>query len=218
MMESIGYRRRKAVAEAWKRERALVAAGRGTRDWTPAEQEQILRKGKVKGYEGHHMKSVHDHNFRAGDANNIQFLTRKEHLAAHKGNFRNKTNSYYDHKTGESYDFSRYKPSIADHKLNNALPRSRVDELTKGRYGDKVDKAREKARSTEKRNVNKQGKSESKSESKTLNDQRSRRASAAGSKPAAAETQSKTLSNQRSASTGSGRSTTGAKPSRGHSR
>ena len=216
-MISIGYRRRKAVAEAWKREKALVAEGRGTRDWTPEEQEQILRKGKVKGYEGHHMKSVHDHNFRAGDANNIQFLTRKEHLAAHKGNFRNKTNSYYDYKTGESRDFSRYKPSIEDHKLNNALPRSRVDELTKGRHGDKIDKAREKARETEKRKVNKKGKSEVKSESKTLNEQRARRESAAGSKTTTAETKSKTLSNQRAASASSGRSSGGAKPSKGRS-
>ena len=135
MASNIGYERRKAVANAWKKEKSLVCGGLGTRDWSQKEQKEILSKGKATGYEGHHMKSVDGHNSRAGDANNIQFLNRKEHLAAHNGNFHNNTNGFYNHKTGEMYSFGRNKPSIETKKLSDPLSPKQVDKLTKKRAG-----------------------------------------------------------------------------------
>ena len=41
------------------------------------------------------MKSVKGYPNLAGDPYNIQFLTRQEHLRAHKGNFRNITHRRY---------------------------------------------------------------------------------------------------------------------------
>lgn len=135
MASNIGYERRKAVANAWKKEKSLVSGGLGTRDWSKKEQKEILSKGRATGYEGHHMKSVDGHNSRAGDANNIQFLNRKEHLAAHSGDFHNNTNGFYDHKTGEMHSFGRNKPSIEAKKLSDPLSQKQVDKLTKKRAG-----------------------------------------------------------------------------------
>lgn len=88
--------RSSAVKKAWKNEAELVATtGKGTRNWTDLEIEELLTTGKVKGYDGHHMKSVNGYPELAGDPLNIQFLTRKEHLAAHNGNWRNITHGRY---------------------------------------------------------------------------------------------------------------------------
>ena len=53
----------KAIREAWEKERELVLEGKGTRDWTPEQQQSIIDKGKAydddgKAFEGHHMKSA----------------------------------------------------------------------------------------------------------------------------------------------------------------
>lgn len=89
--------RQNAVRHAWKEEQERVRNGKGSRDWTLAEQKELLEKGSVKGYEGHHMKSVTSFPEHAGNSKNIQFLNEDEHLnGAHKGNFHNKTNGYYD--------------------------------------------------------------------------------------------------------------------------
>ena len=95
----------KAIREAWSRERDLVLEGRGTRDWTPQEQYDIITRGKAydengKAFEGHHMKSAEMHPEYQADPDNIQFLTRDEHYDAHGGDFRNETNGYYDPETG----------------------------------------------------------------------------------------------------------------------
>ena len=95
----------KAIRQAWSRERDLVLEGKGTRDWTPEEQYDIIRYGKAydengKAFEGHHMKSAEMHPEYQGDPDNIQFLTRQEHYDAHGGNFQNETNGYYDPETG----------------------------------------------------------------------------------------------------------------------
>lgn len=42
------------------------------------------------------MKSVEKYPEYQGDANNIQFLTKEEHLEAHQGNWKNPTNWYYE--------------------------------------------------------------------------------------------------------------------------
>lgn len=86
-----------AVRRAWRSEVDLVQnTGKGTRDWTDAEIEELLATGKVKGYVGHHMKSVKGYPGLAGDPANIQFLTPQEHLQAHGGNWRNITHWRYE--------------------------------------------------------------------------------------------------------------------------
>jgi hypothetical protein len=105
--------RHKGVKEALKREKEYVSEGKGTRDWTSDEQREIL-SGKQPHdengipYQGHHMKSVSGHEVHADKPNNIQWLTREEHLAAHGGNFHNQTNGYYNPESHETELFRRY--------------------------------------------------------------------------------------------------------------
>ena len=86
-----------AVRKAWKLEYENVASGgKGiSREWNELEINELLTTGKVKGYQGHHMKSVKGYPQLAGDPHNIQFLTRSEHLRAHGGNFRNITHGRF---------------------------------------------------------------------------------------------------------------------------
>ncbi len=77
--------------------------------------QELLSNGKVKGYEGQHMKSAEAYTDFAGDPNNIQFLKGRkmdfnEHLDAHGGNYRNPTNGYYDPSTGNFIDFGESTP------------------------------------------------------------------------------------------------------------
>lgn len=51
--------RNTGVRRAWKQERELVQKyQRGTRNWTKREKRQLLKKGYVPGYEGHHRNPV----------------------------------------------------------------------------------------------------------------------------------------------------------------
>ena len=92
--------RTKAVRQAWKNERINVQAGGNgvSRHWTALEKTELLSTGKIKGYQGHHMKSVRGYPQLGSDPTNIQFLTRKEHLAAHGGNWKNITHGYFDYR------------------------------------------------------------------------------------------------------------------------
>ncbi len=104
--------RLKAVRQAWENERKLVLEGKGTREWTPEQQRQIIEIGKAlddegEAFEGHHMKSVKAFPDYAGDQENIQFLTRSEHKEAHKGSFNNPTNWYYNPETGDYKEFDQ---------------------------------------------------------------------------------------------------------------
>lgn len=198
--DSLAYERRKAVAEAWKNEKNLVSVGKGTRDWDSKEQREILLKGKASGYQGHHMKSVDGHNSKAGDPNNIQFLTRKEHLAAHNGDFHNNTNGYYDPTTGKMHGFGRNRAHVDPFNLNNPLSGSEVKaHFSKTEMGKKTDDAKTKAESFERRTVNKTKNSKSisykdeQSKSKTLAAQRSSKPNYSSNK----NSTSKTLSAQR---------------------
>lgn len=99
----------KAIQAAWEREQDLVRKGKGTRDWTQEQQQDILDRGKAydedeKAFEGHHMKSVEAYPEYQGDPDNIQFLSRTEHTQAH-GGWRKPTNGYYDYITRITYDF-----------------------------------------------------------------------------------------------------------------
>lgn len=96
----------KAIREAWKREKELVQEGKATRDWTPEQQQDILERGKAyddngKAFISHHMISVENMPEYQGCPENIQFLTQEEHLAAHGGNFHNRTKGYYNPETRE---------------------------------------------------------------------------------------------------------------------
>lgn len=93
----LSYERQVAVKNAWAEERERVKNGQGTRNWTPDQQKELLERGAVSGYQGHHMKSVSLYPKHAGNSKNIQFLKEDEHLkGAHKGNYHNATNGYYD--------------------------------------------------------------------------------------------------------------------------
>lgn len=91
--KEINNARRRAVRNAWKQEKELVeTTGKGTRDWTKKEKEELMEKGKVSGYVGHHIKNVKDHPEMAGVSDNVEFVKKNsEHLERHNGNYRNKT-------------------------------------------------------------------------------------------------------------------------------
>lgn len=100
----------KAILAAWNKEQELVHEGKGTREWTPKQQQDILEKGKAYdddgvAFQGQHMKSAEMYPEYQGDPGNIQFLTRAEHLEAHNGNWRNPTNWYFNPVTKEKFDF-----------------------------------------------------------------------------------------------------------------
>ena len=104
--------RNKVIRKAWEREQQLVQEGRGTRDWTEDQQKDILDPDKGKAYddqgrafEGQHMKSAAEYPEHQGNPDNIQFLTKDEHLEAHKGSWQNPTNWYYDPVTKEFTEF-----------------------------------------------------------------------------------------------------------------
>ncbi len=104
----------KGVRQAWLREQQLVLDGKGTRDWTPEEQRDICERGRAydvdgRAYEGHHMQNVEGHPEYQGDSDNIQFLTRNEHFAAHNYDWKNPTNGYYDFVSGKTIDFGSQK-------------------------------------------------------------------------------------------------------------
>lgn len=97
----------KAILKAWNAEQQLVQEGKGTRDWTHEQQKDILEKGKTydengKAFEGHHMLNVDKFPEHQGNPQNIEFLSRPEHLQAHDGNYQNPTLGCYDYITGET--------------------------------------------------------------------------------------------------------------------
>ena len=100
----------KAILAAWNKEQELVQKGKGTREWTPQQQQDILDKGKAYdedgvAFRGQHMKSAEMYPEYQGEPGNIQFLTRAERLEAHNGNWRNPTNWYFNPLTKEKIDF-----------------------------------------------------------------------------------------------------------------
>ena len=107
----------KAIREAWENEKKLVLEGKGSRDWTREQQQNIIDYGVAyddnnKALEGHHKFCVATYPEYQGDADNIQFLTRAEHKAAHNGNFQNSTKGYYDYKTKKTIVYNdKYEPN-----------------------------------------------------------------------------------------------------------
>ncbi|KLU64455.1 hypothetical protein DEAC_c36570 [Desulfosporosinus acididurans] len=85
--------RNKGVSLAWQYEKAeLEMGGSGTRHWTDAEKQDILKTGKVEGAEGHHINNVHAHPKDQANPDNVNFARdRQEHKDMHGGDFRNDT-------------------------------------------------------------------------------------------------------------------------------
>ena len=99
----------KAIREAWKLEQQRVILGKGTRDWTPDQQQDIIDNGLAHdengvAFRGHHMKSAEQYPEYQGDPGNIQFLSHDEHKEAHIVCWQS-TNWYYDPVTKERHDF-----------------------------------------------------------------------------------------------------------------
>ncbi len=94
--EDLSSVRQSAVRKAWKEEQRRAKDGLKTsRRWELKQLKELKKTGKVKGFVGHHMKSVAKYRKLAGDPKNIQFLTQAQHLKAHRGNFRNPTHGRF---------------------------------------------------------------------------------------------------------------------------
>jgi hypothetical protein len=90
--QTLSSLRNKAVKTAWKQEKKMVETrGKGTRKWSKSEKKQLIENGKVDGYEGHHINDVTNNPDLAGNPNNVKFVTKKEHLVEHGGNWKNPT-------------------------------------------------------------------------------------------------------------------------------
>ncbi len=86
--------RQKAVRDAWKNEQKAVLNKKSKYTWTASERQQILKYGKVKGYQGCHLKDVSRSMGNLdliGNPDNIVFLTRQQHLYVHGGSWKNAT-------------------------------------------------------------------------------------------------------------------------------
>lgn len=86
--------RQKAVRRAWAIERKLLGSGGETSmKLAVKEKDELLRTGKIAGWEGHHINSATVDNLElAMDPNNIRFVKgRKAHLELHDGNWKNQT-------------------------------------------------------------------------------------------------------------------------------
>jgi len=72
----------------WAEESQMVRlTGQGTRAWSPAEISELMQNGGVDGYTPHHINSVAQNPWLAGNANNIQIVERwTEHGLIHGGN------------------------------------------------------------------------------------------------------------------------------------
>lgn len=104
----------KAIRLAWEKEQQRVLKGKGTRDWTEKQQQDIIDRGKAydedgKAFEGQHMKCAAGYPEFQGEPDNIQFLTHQEHFEAHRGNWQNPTNWYYDPVNKQFHDFGERK-------------------------------------------------------------------------------------------------------------
>ena len=92
----IKSKRSKAVRDAWKKEVEAVKNGTSKYKWTKAQKEELLNTGKIEGYDGHHIRTVKELIGTAQEkliesADDIVFLSEKDHLYVHAGNTQNPT-------------------------------------------------------------------------------------------------------------------------------
>lgn len=94
------------------------------------------------------MKSAAEYPEYQGDPENIQFLTRNEHLAAHEGSWQNPTNWYYNPETKEFIDFGENKPipceainlsePVCSPVIDSQNEKRRIKREVHESFGDKV--------------------------------------------------------------------------------
>lgn len=118
-----------AVKAAWDLEAERLRNGRGTRDWTVAQQAELLQYGSISGFEGQHIKNVADYPQFAGDPNNIQFLTPQEHFfGGHDGKWTNKSNGRLDLAKGQIIPFAENElPSVPEIELTDKYDASQFE-------------------------------------------------------------------------------------------
>ena len=164
----------KAIRAAWLREQKLVSEGRGTRDWTPEQQKEILEFGKAyyhsndpndindgKAFEGHHMKSAEAYPEYQCDPENIQFLSRPEHQEAHGGDYRNPTNGYFDPVTKITRNFGENKYAPCEIiKLSNPVVSTHIAtyEPVEKKESSPIQKSAEKPNTEQQKASSQQGK------------------------------------------------------------
>lgn len=84
------------VSLAWDYEKAdIQMGGKGSANWNRSERNEILKRGRVRGAEGHHQKNVADHLNEQANPDNIKFYKNKEeHLQkGHQGKWDNETDA-----------------------------------------------------------------------------------------------------------------------------
>lgn len=91
--------RNKGIEGAWTYEKAEIEmGGSGTRDWSPAQRQELLDNSSVRYFEGHHINSAAAHPELQANPDNIKFLEEhrdgngvREHFDEHGRNWRNPT-------------------------------------------------------------------------------------------------------------------------------
>ena len=91
--------RRDGVKLAWKYEKAdITMGGKGASNFDAGQRQEILDKGKLSKYEGHHINSVKQNPDQQGNPDNIIMLEEhrnksgpRDHFEAHNNNWRNPT-------------------------------------------------------------------------------------------------------------------------------
>ena len=124
----------RAIALAWENEQKRVSEGKGTRDWSPEQQNDILERGKAydddgRAFRGHHMRSVSISPEEQGNPDNIQFLSHEEHIEAHIVCWQ-PTNWYYDPVTKQRVDFGD-GPIIPCKVIDLSAPVVKIESVSK---------------------------------------------------------------------------------------
>lgn len=93
--------RNRGVSRAWEYEAADVKmGGKGSSNWSKLQQSEIIKRGSVRGAEGHHLKNVADHPEHQSNPDNIKFYkTKSAHLReGHNGDWHNESNAEFINK------------------------------------------------------------------------------------------------------------------------
>lgn len=89
--------RRERVRKAWAKEKTAVQNGTSKYNWTPKQRAELINTGRVRGYQGHHIKSVKGYPKLAANPDDIYFCTPKDHLWQHFGNWKTVTHELRVH-------------------------------------------------------------------------------------------------------------------------
>lgn len=90
--------RNTGVSQMWDYLKAEAQMGGNSSGFTPEQQQELLERGKVRSFEGHHTNSVATHPELQSNPDNVVPLEEhrfddgpREHFAAHENNWRNPT-------------------------------------------------------------------------------------------------------------------------------